>query len=452
MMIMKLGDDNQLLILDGSQGLLNAEQLKILATMCETNGFILRSLENQRLGLFVPVSQKDSIQADLTQIGFMVKTYDQPVIQSCIGSKCEHHEQDALKDAMTLEQELDESSKIFKIGMNGCSQSCIYSHTQDISLIADGSGYRMSIGGKNALFPEFAALYKEGLAVADLAPTIQDLTLKYIQLREPDETLQGVVERLGIVAFEDQLQTESLETFEEVAIETTPAIEDEIPLEEPIEEISMEAETEEPLLEEEVSEDDPVDTLSEDLPQEMPLAEPATEEASLDMEEDFDVVKEESLDPETQALEETQEDEVSTPILEDDWSNTSEEPTEIHSADSAQGISDEEQVERAIEDSIQEQREIEAGNTPDVNEEERQNVLSMVGEERKSTQLIETLGDEIIVTLASGSRVSIDKEKLLASGGSREIQMDGETFQVSLDDDGSCHIELDGIKIIRQAA
>src|SRR5690606_16859047 len=114
----------------------------------------------------------------------------QPV--SCIGALCPHHVQDSLSSAMELTDALAgiELTTPLKIGFNGCARACVPTHTLDISVIADGSGYRVNLGGKNSQIPEMAMFMAEGVPADKIVGLLTKVIDVYREYAQDDESLQ----------------------------------------------------------------------------------------------------------------------------------------------------------------------------------------------------------------------------------------------------------------------
>lgn len=188
-------------------GIYNEGQLKTILGLADGDLAVVKATEDQRLALFIKPEDQDRIKATLAAVGLGIRLYQnglhQPV--SCIGELCAEHELDALGTATDLTQELMDVvlSTSLKIGINGCSRCCIPCHTYDISLVADGSGYIMNLGGKNSQIPEMASFIAEGIPFDKVVSLTKSVVLKYQELviAEDDESLQDVIERCGAGAF-----------------------------------------------------------------------------------------------------------------------------------------------------------------------------------------------------------------------------------------------------------
>ena len=120
-----------------------------------------------------------------------------------MGSACPDSQQDALGISMQIaaiesNYNIDEP---LKIGINGCQKSCVPSHALDISIVGEQSGYRLSLGGKNSLFPEFATYMAHGIPEGELPGLVEKVIEVYAEKREAGESFHDVIERLGITMF-----------------------------------------------------------------------------------------------------------------------------------------------------------------------------------------------------------------------------------------------------------
>ncbi len=205
----KLRNGMLLLSTEAPGGIYNAAQLKKIAELCEGDAAIVKATEDQRLALFVAPEKAKQVAAELKATGLGIRNYQdglhQPV--NCIGELCGDHLQDAMGLSMDLSQELAKVtlSSAIKIGINGCARCCVPTHTLDISVIGDSTGYRVSLGGKNSQIPEMASFMAEGVPAAKLPKMLSAVVGIYKELANAGEALQDVMERCGSGRFVEAL-------------------------------------------------------------------------------------------------------------------------------------------------------------------------------------------------------------------------------------------------------
>ena len=201
----KLKNGLLLLSTEAPGGVYNAEQLKKIAALCAGEEAVAKATEDQRLALFVVPAKAAAVAAQLKSVGLGVRHYQDGLHQpiNCLGALCGEHLQDAMGTSMDLADELAGVvlDQPLKIGINGCSRCCLATHTLDISIIGDTSGYRISLGGKNSQLPEMASFMAEGVPAAKLPKLISNIISVYKQIAEHGESLQEVLERAGTQKF-----------------------------------------------------------------------------------------------------------------------------------------------------------------------------------------------------------------------------------------------------------
>jgi hypothetical protein len=186
-------------------GLYNSAHLKKLAALSEQHSVIMKATEDQRMALFVAPDQVESIAKELASGGLTVRDYQDGIHQpvSCIGALCAESKQDALKSSLDLTEALAglEASCALKIGINGCAACCVPCHTLDIAITGSGDGYRISLGGKQAIFPELATFAAEGVPADELVGKVRAVVETWQQVGQPGERMSHVVERVGLAPF-----------------------------------------------------------------------------------------------------------------------------------------------------------------------------------------------------------------------------------------------------------
>jgi hypothetical protein len=182
-------------------GIYSPSQLKKIASLGEQDCLMIKATEDQRLALVVKADKVSSVTTELQTLGMSVRNYQdglhQPV--SCMGALCPDHEQDALGTAMDISSEPFDGhfESPIKIGINGCGKCCTPCHTLDISLVGEANGYRISVGGKNAQYPEFATLIADGVPTAETPKAVRAIIDTYRTEAQPGESLHEFIERVG---------------------------------------------------------------------------------------------------------------------------------------------------------------------------------------------------------------------------------------------------------------
>ncbi|NDE15798.1 hypothetical protein EBZ80_12795 [bacterium] len=186
-------------------GLYNSAHLKKLAALSEQHSVIMKATEDQRMALFVAPDQLESITRELASGGLTVRNYQDGVHQpvSCIGALCPESKQDALKVSLDLTEALAtiEASCALKIGINGCANCCVPCHTLDVAVVGTEEGYRVSLGGKQALVPELAVFAAEGIPTGEIVDKIKAVVDVWQQVAQPGERMVQVIERTGLSPF-----------------------------------------------------------------------------------------------------------------------------------------------------------------------------------------------------------------------------------------------------------
>lgn len=182
-------------------GVYSPSQLKKIAALGEQDCLMIKATEDQRLALVVKADKVSSVTSELQTLGMNIRNYQdglhQPV--SCLGALCPDHEQDALGTAMDISGEQFDShfESPIKIGINGCGKCCTPCHTLDISLVGEANGYRISVGGKNAQYPEFATLIADGVPTAETPKAVRAIIDTYRTEAHPGESMHDFIERVG---------------------------------------------------------------------------------------------------------------------------------------------------------------------------------------------------------------------------------------------------------------
>lgn len=202
----KLNNGSILLVVESPGGLYNSEQLRVIAELSgNADVAMVRALEDQRIGLVIFEEKVELIQDTLAEVGLSIRHYQHSLHQpiACVGGSCPKANQDALGVALKITGKLAhfEIENTLKIGVNGCPLSCVPTHSLDISVVGEASGYRVSLGGKTTLLPEFATFIAQGVPENELPSLLEKVVEIYQSNKQDDEGLHDVMERIGITLF-----------------------------------------------------------------------------------------------------------------------------------------------------------------------------------------------------------------------------------------------------------
>lgn len=200
-----LNNDTFFVVPEASGGVYTAQQLDTIQKLVQNDAAVVKITEDQRIGLFVSEECYEDCKIKLEKAGLSVRSYQKGLHQpvSCVGGLCPLHQQDALEGCKNITKEIADLSMQMpvRIGLNGCAKSCVASHTLDISLIGEDSGYKIYLGGKNSQIPEMASFAADSVPAKEIAPLIKKVLQTYKELAESEETLKDVIDRIGMTPF-----------------------------------------------------------------------------------------------------------------------------------------------------------------------------------------------------------------------------------------------------------
>ncbi len=201
----KLKNGSVALLAEVPGGLYNSAHLKKLAALSEQHSVIIKATEDQRLALFVVPEQVEVITKELASGGLAVRDYQDGIHQplACLGALCPESKQDALKSSLDITEALAgvEAGAALKIGINGCATCCVPCHTLDIAIVGTEEGYRISIGGKQAVIPELGSFAAEGIPADQIVEKVKAAVNVWKENGQAGERMQAVIERIGMEPF-----------------------------------------------------------------------------------------------------------------------------------------------------------------------------------------------------------------------------------------------------------
>ncbi|MBM3381937.1 MAG: hypothetical protein FJY29_05795 [Betaproteobacteria bacterium] len=224
--------NNQIFVLaEAAGGVYNSDQLRTLCEVADNESAFLKITEDQRIGFMIDPGKLPDIQAQVRKIGLLLKSYKAPGVPSpraCLGELCTFSHQPSLSDALELTTHLLKSfpapKRYSSIGVNGCGRACLGSSTEDVHIVAEESGYKISIGGKISDLPQQAHLLVENVTRTDLPVVVEKILAVFYQESIEGERIHDVIERVGLTPFINALPehlsvttSEPVELHEQVA-------------------------------------------------------------------------------------------------------------------------------------------------------------------------------------------------------------------------------------------
>jgi dissimilatory sulfite reductase (desulfoviridin) alpha/beta subunit len=201
--------NNQIFVLaEAAGGVYNSDQLRTLCEVADNESAFLKITEDQRIGFMIDPAKLPDIQAQVRKIGLLLRSYKAPGVPSpraCLGELCTYSHQPSLGDALELTTHLLKSfpapKRYSSIGVNGCGRACLGSSTEDVHIVAEETGYKISIGGKISDLPQQAHLLVENVSRTDLPIVVEKILAVFYQESVEGERIHDVVERIGLSPF-----------------------------------------------------------------------------------------------------------------------------------------------------------------------------------------------------------------------------------------------------------
>ncbi len=204
----KLNNQTVFVLVEAAGGVYNSDQLRLLCEFADDETAFLKVTEDQRIGFMISEDRLTEVQAKLAQAGLLIRNYQGISMlspKSCLGELCPHHAQQALGDAIELSslfaKTFGKERPFVSMGMNGCEKSCLASATDDIHIVGEASGYKISIGGKGSEVPQIAQFLIDNVAQADMGNVLSKVLECYFNNATEGERLWETLDRIGISPF-----------------------------------------------------------------------------------------------------------------------------------------------------------------------------------------------------------------------------------------------------------
>jgi dissimilatory sulfite reductase (desulfoviridin) alpha/beta subunit len=222
--------NNQIFVLaEAAGGVYNSDQLRVLCEVADNESAFLKITEDQRIGFMVDPNKLAEVQTQVRKSGLLLRSYKSsgvPSPRACLGELCTFAHQPSLGDALELTTHLLKSfpspKRFSTIGVNGCQRACLGSSTEDVHIVAEESGYKVSIGGKSSDIPQQAQLILENVQRADLPTVIEKLLAVFYQESQENERIFDVIERTGLTPFLNALPEHLVPVVSEPETDSLP--------------------------------------------------------------------------------------------------------------------------------------------------------------------------------------------------------------------------------------
>ena len=205
----RLKNNSLFIVAEAVGGFFNADQLRTVALVSESESAVLKVTEDGAIGFMVEESRIPEIGEQFRESGIILKHYrstQTPLARACLGELCPKHEQDALghsiEVASSLQKAFPDGAPFIRIGMNGCAQNCLASGTDDIHIVGESTGYKIQIGGKASEIPQLAQYLAENVQSQELGTYLEHILAVYVREYQAGESLHDVIERTGLAIFE----------------------------------------------------------------------------------------------------------------------------------------------------------------------------------------------------------------------------------------------------------
>ncbi len=193
---------------EAAGGVYNSDQMRTLCEVADNESAFLKITEDQRIGFMLDPNKLPEIQSQVRKCGIILKAYKAagvPSPRACLGELCSYSQQPSLGDALELTTHLLKSFPSPKrhstIAINGCGRACLGSSTEDVHVVAEDSGYKVSIGGKGSEIPQQAQLLVENVPRTELPLVLERLLAVFYLESTEDERIYDVIERIGLTPF-----------------------------------------------------------------------------------------------------------------------------------------------------------------------------------------------------------------------------------------------------------
>jgi NAD(P)H-nitrite reductase len=99
-----------------------------------------------------------------------------------------------------------------KIGVAGCRNACGSVYSKDIGVIADKTGFMVTVGGSAGYNPRLSDIIAQDITEKEALDLVDNIFEFYKEAAEPGEKLGFLIDRIGIEKFKEELDKLSVQS------------------------------------------------------------------------------------------------------------------------------------------------------------------------------------------------------------------------------------------------
>jgi NAD(P)H-nitrite reductase large subunit len=128
-------------------------------------------------------------------------------VEMCPAGYCKRSKYNTIGTGMKLSKKYQwmEMPCRTKIGVAGCRNACGSVYSKDVGVIADKTGFMVTVGGSAGYNPRIADIIAQDISEKEALDLVDNIFDYYKEVAEPGEKLGFLIDRIGIEKFKEEL-------------------------------------------------------------------------------------------------------------------------------------------------------------------------------------------------------------------------------------------------------
>lgn len=189
-------------------GFITTETMQKIVDVAKKYDGVLKLTSGQRV-LITNLKQEDLTEV-WAELGMepAVKTQNSVKnVEMCPAGYCKRSKYNTIGTGMKLSKKYQwmEMPCRTKIGVAGCRNACGSVYSKDVGVIADKTGFMVTVGGSAGYNPRLADIVAQDITEKQALDLVDNIFIFYKETAEPGEKLGFLIDRIGIEELKKQV-------------------------------------------------------------------------------------------------------------------------------------------------------------------------------------------------------------------------------------------------------
>lgn len=189
-------------------GFITPENLEKIAKVAKKYNGVIKLTSGQRI-LITNLEEEDleRIWEELDMVPAVKTQNSVKNVEMCPAGFCKRSKYNTIGIGMRLSKRYQwaEMPCRTKIGVAGCKNACGSVYSKDVGIIADKTGFIVTVGGSAGYNPRMSDIIAIDLKEEDAEQLVDIILYYYKDIAEPGEKLGFLIDRIGIESFKNEV-------------------------------------------------------------------------------------------------------------------------------------------------------------------------------------------------------------------------------------------------------